>query len=92
MWKPIKTAPHDGTIVDLWHKDGFRLTDQWWAGEGDDWCGFYNSEFTHWMETPNPPKTLKFALKLRKLVLRMKRHTLKPEKRRGRHRRENDKT
>ena len=52
MWKPIKTAPHDGTIVDLWHKDGFRIVDQWWAGDEDHWCGIEDSEFSHWMEAP----------------------------------------
>jgi len=55
-WQPIETAPHDGTIVDLWHKDGFRIVDEWWAGDEDHWCGTENTEFTHWMAIPDPPE------------------------------------
>ena len=59
-WQPIETAPRDGTPVDLFHKDGFRLTDEWWVYEEDGegfWSGSLcpDSEFTHWMPLPNPP-------------------------------------
>lgn len=29
-WRPIETAPHDGTVVDLW-REGRRLPDCWWG-------------------------------------------------------------
>jgi len=58
-WQPIETVPKDGTIVDLWHRDGFRITDEWWAGDDDDFCGIHRDEFTHWMLPPEPPEPTK---------------------------------
>lgn len=61
-WEPIETAPKDGTIVDLWHKDGFRITDEWWIEDGDDgfWSGLFLSDsFTHWMPVPTAPEVSK---------------------------------
>ena len=55
-WKPIETAPRDGTVVDLWSVDGFRLIDFWWDDEDKTWCGLPEDEFTHWMELTEPPK------------------------------------
>ncbi len=47
-WQPIETVPKDGTIVDLLHKSGGRMTDLWWAG----YHCFSNelglNDFTHW--------------------------------------------
>lgn len=58
-WQPIGTAPKDGTVVDLWHKNGFRITDQWWLDDEEEcWtCLFSDEEFTHWAPifTPPPP-------------------------------------
>jgi hypothetical protein len=47
-WKPIETAPRDGTEVDLWcpnyvsarYGDGARMADCWW--ERDRWVRFSN--------------------------------------------------
>lgn len=59
-WQPIATAPRDGTPVDLWHKDGFRVTDEWWLGESSPepencWtCLLDDSYFTHWKPITEP--------------------------------------
>jgi hypothetical protein len=56
VWRPIATAPRDGTPVDLWHKIGARLTDLWWAEEDKCWSDTRSDEeFTHWMPLPAPP-------------------------------------
>ena len=54
MWIDISQAPKDGTVIDLWHKDGFRMPDLWWTDDVDEWCGFYNSLFTHFMIVSPP--------------------------------------
>ena len=57
-WKPIETAPRDGTPVDLWHKSGFRQTDTWWDADDQCWSSVNDdSDFSHWMPTPQPPST-----------------------------------
>jgi hypothetical protein len=56
-WQPIETAPRDGTVVDLWCKDGFRMTDQWWDDSDGDacWvCLFDDRMFTHWKPITEP--------------------------------------
>ena len=54
-WKPIETAPRDGTPVDLWHKLGFRVVETWW--DDDCWsCVMDDDDFTHWMPIPDPPE------------------------------------
>ena len=56
-WQPIETAPRDGTLVDLWHKDGFRMTEVWWEQTDECWsCVMGDESFTHWMQLPEPPK------------------------------------
>jgi len=52
-WQPIETAPKDGTPIDLWHINQFRLTDIWWSGE-DEWCGISTNRLTHWKEITFP--------------------------------------
>ena len=55
MWNDISTALKDGTPIDLWHKDGFRVTDVWWDDEDEVWtCLLPTSDFTHWMLIKHP--------------------------------------
>jgi len=54
LWQPLETAPRDGTLVDLWHKNGFRVTEVWWAD--DVWsCVMDDDSFTHWMPIAAAP-------------------------------------
>ena len=65
-WQPIKTAPKDGTVVDLWVRPytgrADRIVDMWWAN-GIGWRGPVRSEIreelarnaTHWMPLPDAP-------------------------------------
>ena len=64
-WQPIATAPRDGSAVDLWHVNGYRVADARWqkgaSGVGGwDWGdGLYalgDQQFTHWMPVPAPPE------------------------------------
>ena len=70
-WQPIRTAPRDGTLVDL--SDGEnRYPDCFWSSSGEDeedhqWMQLYaeapgssfplggDDEFTHWMPRPALP-------------------------------------
>lgn len=70
-WKPIETAPKDGTKVLVYDesyglpqkawfgKDHFKEEYEGWLfGDGDDYsCGLYFTpiEPTHWMPLPKPP-------------------------------------
>jgi hypothetical protein len=70
-WRPIETAPKDGTKVDLWRlsdkwqavAEGRRITDAWfadgrWRHEDYDY-GHERSvsgHITHWMPLPEGPK------------------------------------
>jgi hypothetical protein len=69
-WRPIESAPRDGTVVDLWVKrwnhetdtfDGKRVTGCRACGGADLWLREYqqgmpaNSRPTHWMPLPAPP-------------------------------------
>lgn len=69
-WQSIKTAPRDGTEVDLWCRSpGFsgggyaRIPDcwfsdgKWWRydANGDDQCRERVHNATHWMPRPPPP-------------------------------------
>ena len=61
-WKPIKTAPKDGTRVLLYDADGTsighysvhrRISSEYgWLGED----GFPLVNPTHWQPLPDPPK------------------------------------
>jgi hypothetical protein len=55
MWSDISTVPKDGAILDLWHKNGFRITDVWFDDEDQVWtCLLPESDFTHWMLVEPP--------------------------------------
>lgn len=69
-WRPIDTAPKDGTLIDGWldcdHCESYRITEMVWKKRKGwcDWCwpesdfcsveGPY-SRVTHWMPVPEPP-------------------------------------
>lgn len=67
-WKPIETAPKDGTPVDLWSTFGNyyfdiskRHVDMWfakplgvWRSNNGDIC-IRDGVPTHWMHIPTPP-------------------------------------
>ena len=55
-WQPIDTAPKDGSIIDLWHRDYGRIPENWWVVEDACWCGWDADDITHWMPLPEPPK------------------------------------
>jgi len=65
-WRPIESAPDDGTKFDGWQRDE-RVTDMYWSDIQDAWCvdGDYGPEeptplaiyppVTHWMPLPVAP-------------------------------------
>lgn len=60
-WKPIETAPKDGTRVLVWSQRIGCVEICWW--DGDDWesmNGLYaphcGDEPTHWMLLPSLPQ------------------------------------
>jgi hypothetical protein len=64
-WKPIETAPKDGTLIDVCNPHGDRTTDvrwedghwrHWWIGDFDgmEWRKL-SIQPTHWMPRPAPP-------------------------------------
>jgi hypothetical protein len=67
-WKPIDTAPKDGTEVFLWLPSPynriekarwFDLWENWqlddFPDDGDEYCGIGNALPSHWMPLPAPP-------------------------------------
>jgi hypothetical protein len=55
-WKSIESAPRDGTLVDLWHRVGFRATEVWWDKDDRCWSNCSDdSDYSHWMPLPDPP-------------------------------------
>ena len=69
-WRPIESAPKDGTKVDLWiHRqvgwsagpdrlpDCWHSAGKWWVYDehGDDQCRSEVCHATHWMARPEPP-------------------------------------
>ncbi len=66
-WQSIESAPKDGTVIDIWTKNG-RYTDckwnpikncfqHWWVNdfESFEWTGLPYIA-THWMPLSEPPK------------------------------------
>lgn len=67
-WRPIETAPKDGTLLILtnggWVKEGWWSTSIWLGRKGPGWviddereCGFTQDDVTHWRPLPPPPAT-----------------------------------
>ena len=72
QWRPIKTAPKDGTLVDIWgvnhlsydkHSSRkvnvkFGPVQDWMGRKRDDWQHGRGEDYepTHWMPIPAPPK------------------------------------
>lgn len=68
-WRPIETAPTDGTLVIIWgedfehpllaaHSDGEHHLHgrfYWVTGNPAHWCDLYAMEPSHWMPLPDPP-------------------------------------
>ena len=58
MWKPIETAPRNGTAILLRSKKG-RIADGAWIAATNKvgwWAWAYvGQEPTHWMPLPEPP-------------------------------------
>jgi nucleoside 2-deoxyribosyltransferase len=71
-WRPIETAPLDGTKIDLWSPSGVRITDAWWCAKRVAWVHKWLDDFdgigtvriegvippTHWQPLPEPPEQL----------------------------------
>lgn len=61
-WRPIEEAPSDGTVVDLWMKDGTRVPECRWYELAlvyrTPWLNafVFPDEATHFRLLPNPPK------------------------------------
>lgn len=60
-WRPIATAPRDGSVVLLW-APAWRAASTGWTYANDFWqdCPKYNGSDptripTHWMPAPTPP-------------------------------------
>lgn len=71
-WRPIESAPRDGTSILTADSDGGMYVVDWcetlnesakasghcwWGTEGSGRYGFHTSAFTHWMPLPAPPAT-----------------------------------
>ncbi len=59
-WRPLETAPKDGTLLDMWC-GGLRLADVYWCDEGDGWAVQGNliafpHKLSHWRFAPGPPR------------------------------------
>ena len=71
-WRPIETAPKDGTTIDLWcayrfetDNLGCRVADAFWDEDDqlwrfDQWHEKYRP--THWMPLPSAPGSVPFAV------------------------------
>ena len=59
-WRPIITAPKDGSEVLLYGQDGSVAISCWFKAHNfSAWIGYDNRKAakpTHWMPLPEPPK------------------------------------
>jgi hypothetical protein len=65
-WRPIETAPKDGTRIDAWFvlspDHGARWTSVYWSPEHRVWSNGPPSQYeggwvaTYWMPLPDPPE------------------------------------
>ena len=65
QWRPIETAPRDGTLILFYDpKRNLRTVGYWHVymfGECQEWRTLFTSAMfnpTHWMPLPTPPKEL----------------------------------
>lgn len=63
QWRPIETAPKDGTpLLLLWPDAAEKMAVMWWDDYCGGWMGYYDGinpgrmPPTHWMPLPPPPK------------------------------------
>jgi hypothetical protein len=64
-WKPIETAPKDGTEIDVWcldaNNEGYRVANAWYCNALNKWRSYYDGELgwahqpTFWMRLPDAP-------------------------------------
>lgn len=65
-WQPMSTAPRDGTVIFLYHKNRpefsrFHISIAYWDAKHEAWWGrparrAQDGAFTHWMPLPEPPQ------------------------------------
>ncbi len=72
-WQPLKTAPRDGSKLDVWTENGVRYVDVFWyegpAFPEGAFVYYYSNlrdlidvdDATHWMPRPAPPRLEKAA-------------------------------
>jgi hypothetical protein len=72
-WQPLRTAPRDGSKLDVWTENGFRYIDVFWyqgPAYPEGAFVYYDSNLrdiidvddaTHWMPPPAPPRHEKAA-------------------------------
>jgi|SRR6185437_14096857 len=57
QWKPIESAPKDGTEIDLWHPKLGRITGSYWDAYMERWTILCDPEGpTHFMLPLAPPE------------------------------------
>lgn len=63
-WRPIETAPRNGTLIVVAYRDGFtgtmEVANTCWDYEKNKWKDFVSNEYakdivTHWLPLPKPP-------------------------------------
>lgn len=57
-WRPIASAPRDGSTVLLWAM-GWRSPQTGWTCDNDDWQDVRGTRYppTHWQPLPAPPES-----------------------------------